>query len=92
MAFLDDVKVALRVSNTSFDDEIADIIAAAKLDLTEAGAINTDETDKLVKRAITLYAKANFGMSNPDMEKYHKAYERIKITMSLCTTYKTGGA
>lgn len=92
MALLDDVKIALRVNNTAFDDEIIDIIAAAKLDLTEAGAINTDETDKLVKRAITLYAKANFGMANPDMEKYQKAYERLKVTMSLCTTYKTGGA
>ena len=91
MALLDDVKIALRVNNTAFDDEIIDIIAAAKLDLTEAGAINTDETDKLVKRAITLYAKSNFGMANPDMEKYQKAYERLKVTMSLCTTYKTGG-
>lgn len=92
MALLEDVKIALRVNNTAFDDEIIDIIAAAKLDLTEAGAINTDETDKLVKRAIILYSKANFGMSNPDMEKYQKAYDKLKVTMSLCTIYKTGGA
>lgn len=92
MAILDDVKLALRVSNAAFDGEITDIIAAAKIDLTEAGAANTDDTDSLVKRAIILYAKANFGMANPDMEKYQKAYDRLKITMALTADYKTGGA
>lgn len=92
MAIRDDVKLALRVSNSSFDGEIDDIIAACKIDLVEAGAENTDEADALVKRAIILYAKANFGMANPDMEKYQKAYDRLKITMALSGEYKTGGA
>lgn len=92
MPILDDVKVALRQTGTAFDGEITDIIAAAKIDLTEAGAENTDDTDSLVKRAIILYAKANFGMANPDMEKYQKAYDRLKITMALTETYQTGGA
>jgi hypothetical protein len=91
MAILDDVRKALRKNNSDLDDEIVDIIAAAKLDLTEAGVKNTDETDKLVKRAIILYAKSNFGMANPDMEKYQKQYDKLKILMSLSTTYKTGG-
>jgi len=92
MAILAEVKLALRSSNTAFDSEITDIIAACKIDLAEAGAENTDDTDALVKRAIILYAKANFGMANPDMEKYQKAYDKLKIKMALTETYKTGGA
>ncbi len=85
MAMLDDVKLALRVTNGSFDTEIEDIIEAAKADLTIGGVKEISETDFMVKRAITLYAKANFGMANPDMEKYQKAYDRIKIMMSLAS-------
>lgn len=93
MAILQEVKLALRISNSAFDTEIQDIIDACKIDLVEAGAENTtDDTDALVKRAIILYAKANFGMANPDMEKYQKAYDRLKITMALSGEYKTGGA
>lgn len=89
MAILDEVKVAVRTttSDTGITAEITEIIAAAKLDLMTGGVTNTDDTDALVKRAIILYAKANYGMANPDMEKYQKAYDRLKITMALTTTY-----
>lgn len=90
MAILTDVKLALRQDNDTFDDEITDIIAACKIDLFESGAENTDDTDALVKRAIILYAKANFGLSNPDMEKYQKQYDNLKILMGLSAEYQTG--
>lgn len=90
MSILDDVKVALRITNVNFDSEITDIIAACKIDLTKGGAANTDETDPLVKRAIILYAKANFGLANPDMEKYHKAYQGLKTLMASTQEYQTG--
>lgn len=92
MAILDTIKTALRVTSSAFDTEIQDIIDAAKIDLTEGGAANTDETDRLVLRALTLYAKANFGMSNPDMEQYQRQYDRLKTTMALAANYQTGGA
>lgn len=89
MAILDEVKVAVRTttSDAGITNEIEQIIAAAKLDLMTGGVTNTDDTDALVKRAIILYAKANYGMANPDMEKYQKAYDRLKVTMALTTTY-----
>lgn len=89
MAILDDVKLALRVTNVAYDGEITDIIAACKIDLKEGGAANTDDTDALVRRAIILYSKANFGMANPDMEKYQKAYDNIKTMMALTEDYQT---
>ena len=48
---LDDVKLALRISNQAYDVEIADLIDAAKLDLQISGVNKIDETDPLIKRA-----------------------------------------
>lgn len=88
---LSKVKKALRINNTAFDDEIQDLIDAAKEDLATGGVKNTDDTDQLVKMAIIFFAKANFGMANPEMEKYQKAYDRLKITMALTEKYRTSG-
>ena len=89
MAIFDEVKVAIRTTATDagLTTEITDIIAAAKLDMAAGGVTNTDDTDALVKRAIILYAKANYGMANPDMEKYQKAYDNLKVLMALTMTY-----
>jgi hypothetical protein len=91
MALLDEVKIALRNTIIATDDEITSIIAACKINLTLAGADKLDDTDDLVKRAIILYAKANYGLANPDMDKYDSQYERLKILMSLCSAYQDGG-
>ena len=89
MAILDDVKLALRLKSTAYDGEINGIIAAAKLDLEGPGvaAANIDDTDEFIKRAIIIYAKANFGMANPDMDKYDKAYDKIKTHLATNKSY-----
>lgn len=89
MAILNDVKLALRIKSTAYDTEITDIIAAAKLDLKGAGVAegNIIDTDEFIKRAIVVYAKANFGMANPDMEKYDKAYDKIKTHLATSLDY-----
>lgn len=89
MAFLDEVKKAIRVRNAEYDSEITSIIEACKLDLQEAGVVTIEETDQLTQRAIILYTKANFGMANPDMEKFEEMYEKLKTTMSLATNYNS---
>jgi hypothetical protein len=90
MALLDDVKLALRISNTSYNSEITDLIEAAKLDLILSGVVNDDYTDSLLKRAIVIYCKANFGMSNPDSEKFQKSYDLLKSHLSLAADYNGG--
>lgn len=84
---LNDVKIALRVSNSFFDDEITDLIEAAKVDLGLVGLKNTDDIDPLVKRAIILFAKANFGMANPDSVKYDEAYHNLRMKLSLSSEH-----
>ena len=86
---LEAVKLSLREDSTDFDSEISDIIEAAKLDLKGGGVVNIDDTDPLIKRAVILYSKANYGMFNPDAEKYQKAYDMLKAHLSLSSDYNT---
>ena len=86
MPILDDIKIALRISNTAYDSEINDLIAAARADLMLAGILlakANDDTDPLIKRAITVYVKANFGWNNPDSEKLQQSYDMLKAHLAL---------
>ena len=92
MPILNDIKTALRISinNTAFDSEIADLIAAARADLMLAGILPAkanDDNDPLIKRAITVYVKANFGWNNPDAEKLQQSYAMIKGHLALSQEY-----
>ena len=93
MALLDDVKVALRISdtNTAFDGEVSDLISAAQRDLLVAGIKVTDTTDPLIKRAIVTYCKAHFGYDNPEAERFEKAYNAIKLHLMLSSEYGGNG-
>lgn len=86
---LEDVKKALRVSNSAFDDEIQDLIDEARADLIQAGLspdiVNTD--DPLIKRAIKTYCKAEFGIDNPQADRFRDAYVMIKQHLSLAGDY-----
>jgi len=85
-----DVKQCLRISNTSFDTEIQDLIEAAKADLILSGVLSTkanDEADSLIKRAIIIYCKLNFGFENPDSDKLERAYNSLKNHLTLSQEY-----
>lgn len=87
------VKGALRVSNstTVYDDEIQDLIEAAKADLALAGVLQAkiDESDPLIKRAIIAYCKAHFGWNNPDAERLERSYGMLKAHLTLAGDYTT---
>ena len=59
------MRAALRISSTSekITEEINDCIAACKADLKNDGVKVIKETDELIIRAITLYCKAEFGLT-----------------------------
>jgi uncharacterized phage protein (predicted DNA packaging) len=85
---LEAVKLALRIKTNAFDDDIEDLIAACKMDLNLSGVQSAGkEDDPLIRRAVILYAKANFG-ENPDSEKYVKSYKDLKIFLSLAGEYR----
>jgi hypothetical protein len=95
LAILDDIKITLRISNMAYNGEISDLIEAAKTDLANVN-INVDKKvtidsveviDPLIKRAITLYVVANFGLNNPDADRLQRAYESLKNHLSLSQEY-----
>lgn len=89
---LNDVKLALRISNTAYDTEIQDLIDQAKADLKLCGVYEAKivDTDVLIKRAIVTYSKANFGLNNSDSEKLQASYEAIRNHLSMSIEYNGG--
>ena len=87
---LESVKRELRASNSVFDGEVQDLIDAVLLDLRipQIDATKIVETDPLIKRAVILYCKANFGLDNPDSEKYQRSYDNLVEKLSLSSSYK----
>ena len=83
---LEAVKLALRLTNTAFDDEVIALIEACKSDLKLAGIVKIKDSDPLILRAVTLYAKAHFGYVE-DGEKYQKSYDSLKISLCLAGDY-----
>jgi hypothetical protein len=78
VALIDDVKTALRLSASAYDDEISDLISAAQEALVMGGVSGEAATAATpaapVKQAIILFCKANFGLDNPDSEKYERSF------------------
>ncbi|MBR0599044.1 DNA-packaging protein [Sinanaerobacter chloroacetimidivorans] len=97
MAILDIVKTSLRISifNTDFNDEINNLIEECQDDLGASG-INPDallniDTDGNLRRVITLYCKAFFGLENPDKDWYLNQYNNKKAEMlNQITQYGVG--
>ena len=87
---LNDVKSALRVDGDDLDTEIQDLIDAAKADLQLSG-VHKDkivDTDPLIKRAIIVYCKANFGYEDPKLtERFQQSYISLKHHLTLSAEY-----
>jgi len=88
MALLDDVRTSLRITTTTLDDEIQDLIDACKLDLTISGVAIIVETDALIKRAIKLYVKTDYAQDKDEQGRYNEAYESLKKHLVLSNDYK----
>ncbi len=90
---LNDIKNSLRVNGTDLDNEILDLIESAKADLILSG-VNKDkviDTDPLIKRAITVYCKANFGYEDPKLsERFQESYISLKHHLTLSAEYTVG--
>ena len=91
-ALLAEVKTALRITSTAYDAEIATLIDAAQDDLKGGGvscaAVDAGAPDPLIKRAVITYCLANFGMDNPDAERFGLAYHSLKSHLALSSEYK----
>ena len=103
---LKEAKVALRVTASAFDAEIASLLMAGANDLEIAGVelpgtvsftVQNDTvtdvstlTDPLVQRAIFTYARMRFG-SPPDYDKLKEAYDEQKVQLMHAGNYTDYG-
>ena len=86
MATLDKVKMGLRIKTTAYDEELADLIAAAQLDLGIAGVEVPSTLDEIVTRAIVTYCKMSFGLPE-DYDRLKKSYDEQKAQLVTATGY-----
>jgi hypothetical protein len=85
MAMLDKVKAVLGVTDPEYDEELEDLIAAAKMDLGIAGITQAEDTDNpLIIRGIILYCSTHFGAPE-NFDKLLQSYETLKGQL-MCTT------
>lgn len=83
---LEKVKLTLRITTSTFDSEIEDLIAAAKADLALVG-VEADDDEPLVARAISTYCRVNFGEPD-DYERMKKSYDEQKAQLKSSTEYR----
>ena len=89
-ALTETIRAALRISSKAeaITAEINDCIEACKRDMQQVGINNLDESDALIKRAITIYCKAEFGYSDK-AQQFRQSYDSLKLALSLMEEYQT---
>lgn len=83
---LNAVKLALRVTTSAFDDQLNQLINAAKKDLSIAGVPDADDSDPLIQTAIISYCRLNFGAPD-DYERLKRSYDEQKMQLGMATGY-----
>ena len=89
---LDACREALRIPATcyDFDAEIEDLIEAARAAMRAGGVSDakaSDDSDSLVRLAVKVYCKANFGMDNPDAERFTQCFDDLLTMMRGSSEY-----
>lgn len=83
-------KLAARVTTHAFDEQIADLLEAAKLDLGVAGVEVPESLDALVQQAQITYFLMHFGQPD-NYDRLKASYDEQKAQLSTCTGYTDWG-
>ena len=87
---LEAVKRALCLTTGIYDEEIAELIDAARYDLHIAGVDSTLDSDPLIAQAIKTYCRAHF-KSPDDYDRLAASYEAQKGALQIASGYTDGG-
>ena len=84
--YLASVRHSVRLSSTVHDGELTDLIN----DLVLGGVLEekaNDESDPLIKKAVTTYVKAEFGLDNEDADRLRASYKEQRNGLTLSDSY-----
>ena len=86
MALRDEVRAVLRVSSTLYDSEVDTLIGSALFDMRNKGIseefLGTEgDRPAIVRQAVALWCKANFGYDNDEAPRFMAAYESIVCSL-----------
>lgn len=70
------VKLALRISHTLLDEEIADVIKSARAEMVRAGVdpVRAEGSTEIIETAIKTYALAYYASEVKDAERYQQSF------------------
>lgn len=88
MGIIDRVRTAVGRTSKALDDDLLDVIEAARVDMIDTGvpaSIANDENNKLVTQAIKCFAKAQEAWEEPEiaqaqMESYQAIVNKLSLT------------
>ena len=84
---LANVKTALGISASVYDEELEALIASAEADLKLSGVVTYEATDPLIVTAVTAYCQANRGTDVDKRQKYAEMYKAQKRNLMLASEY-----
>lgn len=87
---LDKVKQALRIKTDAYDDELNDLIAAAKCDMKIAGVEVPAGAEPIITKAVITYCKMSFGLPE-DYDRLKSSYDEQKAQLSNATGFTKWG-
>lgn len=94
MALINDAKLAIGITDATYNEEIGSLIESAKIDLGFGNVDTINENDKLCKDAIIAFVAYNFNAMHGDMQRAQllkNAYDNYKMQMGLSSRYRNWG-
>ena len=83
-------RLAARITTHAFDEQIATLLEAAKMDLGVAGVEVPESLDALVQQAQITYFLMHFGQTD-DYDRLKRSYDEQKAQLATCTGYTDWG-
>lgn len=93
-SYLSEMIRAVRVQETETSkEEVKRLIQTALKDLSRQGAVLVDPDDPLIKNAVVLYCRGNYGYDSAEVKAaFQKSYENASASIALDYEYKGGDA
>ena len=85
-AMITSAKKWLRITTTSVDEEIKQVMEACLIDLKNGGVAVIDPDDPAIQQAMKLFLKAQFGYDS-GAERFGQSYEFLKASLALSGDY-----